>query len=144
MRKTDSRRADFPSWCIVAAAFGCYSCLAQTSQVPEIVTDRPDITESSIVIPVGSVQVENGFTWTRDHRTSAIDLPETLFRLGLFGRTEVRLTAPNYLDRTGGQYPLSRLGDASIGIKGQLGPPPGALQVAVIVRLTVPTAATRA
>ena len=33
---------------------------------PEIVTDRPDITESSIVIPKGSLQLENGLTWTND------------------------------------------------------------------------------
>ena len=66
----------------MAAAIGCYSCLAQTPPIPEIVTDRPDITESSTVIPLGSVQVENGFTWTRDQRISAIDLPEMLVRVG--------------------------------------------------------------
>jgi hypothetical protein len=32
----------------------------------DIVTDRPDVTESSIVIPNGSFQLENGFTWKRD------------------------------------------------------------------------------
>jgi hypothetical protein len=83
--------------CIVAAAIGCYSCLAQTPQIPEIVTGRPDITESSTVIPLGSVQVENGLTWTRDQRTGAIDSPEMLVRMGLWERTEVRFTAPNYL-----------------------------------------------
>jgi hypothetical protein len=129
--------------CIVAAVIGCYSCLAQTSQIPEIVTDRPDITESSIVIPLGSVQVENGFTWTRDPRTSAIDLPEMLVRLGLWERTEVRITAPNYLDRADGQHVLSGLGDTSIGIKEQLGPLRGAFEVAVIVALSVPTGVDR-
>lgn len=31
---------------------------------PEIVTDRPDITESGIVVPRGSLQAENGLTLT--------------------------------------------------------------------------------
>jgi Putative MetA-pathway of phenol degradation len=126
-----------------AATLVCCPCLAQTSQVPEIVTDRPDITESSVVIPLGSIQAENGFTWTRDHRTSALDVPESLIRLGLWERTELRFTAPNYLDRTGAPYRLSGLGDTSIGIKEQLGPLPGAFEVAVIVALSVPTGARR-
>lgn len=54
----------------------------------------------------------------------------------------MRFTAPNYLDRTGGQYRLSGLGDTSIGIKEQLGPLPGTLEVAVIVALSVPTGAS--
>ena len=33
----------------------------------EIVTDRPDVTESSIVIPKETFQMENGLTWTTDH-----------------------------------------------------------------------------
>jgi hypothetical protein len=33
---------------------------------PEIVTDRPDITESAIVVPKGSLQFESGLTWTSD------------------------------------------------------------------------------
>ena len=69
------------------------------------------------MIPLGSIQAENGFTWTRDHRTSEIDLPGSLVRLGLWERTELRLTVPNYLDRIGAQYRLSGLGDTSIGVK---------------------------
>ena len=129
--------------CVFEVAIGSLSCLAQTPQIPEIVTDRPDITESSIVVPVGAVQAENGFTWTRDHRTSSIDLPETLFRVGLWERTEVRFTAPNYRDQVDGQHGPSGLGDTSIGLKEQLGPLPGAIDVAVIVAFTIPTGADK-
>src|SRR5258708_487968 len=79
MRKRESRPAEFPRGASSRLHSSAIHASAQTAQVPAIVTDRPDIAESSIVIPVGSVQVENGFTWTRDHRTSAIDLRETLF-----------------------------------------------------------------
>ena len=33
----------------------------------ETVTDRPDVMESSIVIPKETFQMENGLTWTTDH-----------------------------------------------------------------------------
>ena len=125
------------------AAIGCFSCLAQTPKIPDIVTDRPDITESSIVVPVGALQVENGVTWTRDHRTNSTDLPETLFRVGLWERTEVRFTAPNYLDRLDGRNGLSGLGDTSIGLKEQLGPLPGAIDLAVIAAFSIPTGASK-
>ncbi|HET6180145.1 MAG TPA: hypothetical protein VFE61_24705 [Candidatus Sulfotelmatobacter sp.] len=45
---------------------------------PGIVTDRPDVTESSIVVPKGSVQFENGITWTKQRHDDAIDFSETL------------------------------------------------------------------
>src|SRR6202007_2962867 len=66
---------------------------------PEIVTDRPDVTESSVVVPKGSLQVENGMTWTNDHGAQTFDLSETLIRLGISNRTEIRIVAPNYLGR---------------------------------------------
>ena len=60
---------------------------------PEIVTDRPDITESGIVVPKGSLQAENGLTLTSDHGQRTVDLSETLLRLGVGSRTELRLEA---------------------------------------------------
>lgn len=63
---------------------------------PEIVTDRPDVTESSIVVPKGSLQFENGLTWTSDHGQSALDLSETLARFGISRLTELRFVVPNY------------------------------------------------
>jgi hypothetical protein len=129
--------------CIFVAALGPAYCAGQTPGTREIVTDRPDITESSIVIPVGSVQSENGLTWTRDHGTSAIGLPETLIRVGLWERTEVRFVAPNYLDQIEGRRAPSGFGDTSIGMKEQLGPLPGGIDLAVIVAFSVPTGADR-
>ena len=79
----------------------------------------------------------------RDHQTSTIDLPEQLVRLGLWEHTELRFSAPNYLDRTGGQHRQSGLADTSIGIKEQIGPLPGDLEVAVIVALSVPPGSSR-
>jgi hypothetical protein len=46
-----------------------------------IVTDRPDITEDSTVLPKGSIQLENGVAWTSDHGARTLDLPQSLPRL---------------------------------------------------------------
>jgi hypothetical protein len=65
--KTTSK-ARFSTCPLVSLFFiGAVLSAAQTTlsaSDPDIVTDRPDITESSIVVPRGSLQVENG--WTLD------------------------------------------------------------------------------
>ena len=127
--------------CIVLAAVDCAPCFGQTPTSEEIVTDRPDVTEASTVIPVGSVQSESGLTWTGDHGSSTIGLPETLFRMGLWERTEVRFGAPDYLYRLDGQRTPAGFGDTSIGLKQQIGPLPGGVDLAVIVAFSVPTGA---
>ena len=85
------------SWCPLISVLAVQACIGQVSSTSEIITDRPDITESSVVIPAGSVQVENGVTWSADHGNLTVDLSETLIRVGVLGRTEIRLTPPNYV-----------------------------------------------
>jgi hypothetical protein len=117
------------------------------SQTPakdlDIVTDRPDITESSIVVPKGSLQAENGVTWTNDHGQRTFDVSETLLRLGVARQTELRFGAPNYLFGLPGQTPPSGFADMSLGIKQQLGPLPGGFDLAVIAAVNFPTGADR-
>lgn len=84
-----------------------------------IVTDRPDVTESSIVVPTGSLQIENGITWTSHHRFQTFDLPESLMRFGLAPRTEFRIAVPNYFGGISGPDPMG-FGDITLGIKEQL------------------------
>ena len=90
----------------------------------EIVTDRPDVTESSIVVPKGTFQMENGLTWTTDHGFQTFDLSESLMRFGVSARTEIRLVVPNYLGEITGPDPTG-FGDVALGMKQQLGPLPG-------------------
>jgi hypothetical protein len=44
-----------------------------------IATDRPAITNSSVVVPAGSFQVENGFLETSSQGQSVLDGPEVAF-----------------------------------------------------------------
>ena len=110
---------------------------------PEIVTDRPDITESAIVIPKGSLQFENGLTRTSDQGETALDLSETLVRFGVFDRTELRVVVPNYIAGLTGPTSASGFGDVAVGLKQQLGPLRGDVDLAVIIALSLPIGADR-
>jgi hypothetical protein len=107
-----------------------------------IATDRPAVTNSSVVVPVGTLQVENGFLETSSQGQSVIDGPETLVRIGVAKRTELRFSVPDYeynLTTTGGLQ--SGLGDFAVGLKEQLGPTRGGFDVSAILFLSFPTGA---
>lgn len=107
-----------------------------------IATDRPAITNSSVVVPAGSFQMENGFLETSSQGQSVLDGPVSLVRFGINTRTELRFTAPDYLYRLNtGDDIGSGFGDFALGVKEQLGPTPGKFDVSVIVFLSFPTGA---
>jgi hypothetical protein len=99
-----------------------------------IATDRPAVTNSSVVVPAGSFQAENGFLETSSQGQGMVDGPETLLRIGVATRTELRFTAPDYyynLNTTGGLG--LGFGDFGVGVKEQLGPTPGGFDVSAIL-----------
>lgn len=106
-----------------------------------IATDRPAVTNSSIVVPAGTVQVENGFTVTNNQGQSITDGSETLMRLGILTRTEVRFTAPDYYYNLNGSGIGSGFGDLALGVKEQLGPLPGKLDASLTGFVSLPTGA---
>ena len=98
-------------------------------------TDRPAVTESSVVVPRGSFQVENGFLVTSDQGQNTLDGPETEMRFGVTSSTEFRLTTPDYYHDA-----VSGFSDLAIGIKQQLGPA-GGFDVSIVAFLSIPTGA---
>jgi hypothetical protein len=105
---------------------------------PPIATDRPAVTESSVAVPPGYLQFENGFSDTRSQGQTTFDGPQTLVRLGVASNTELRLTAPDYVDGDSGPSGFS---DLRVGMKQQLGPTPGGFDVSLILTLSLPTGA---
>jgi len=101
-------------------------------------TDRPAVTDSSVVVPAGSLQLENGFTDTVSGGHSIFDGPETLLRFGVAAKTELRLDVPDYF---GSADLPSGFGDLTVGLKQQLGPAPGAFDVSLVLSLSLPTGA---
>lgn len=111
-----------------------------------IMTDRPAVTDASIVVPAGSLQVENGFLDTSAQGLRTLDGPESLIRVGLRSKTELRLYVPDYdynesLGLSAGPAPGSGFGDLAVGVKQQLGPAPGGFDVSVVAFLSFPTGA---
>ena len=67
----------------------------ETEEPPELINDRPDQTESSTIIPAGSVQAEVGVTIDNEKKggikSSALTIPAGLFRYGVSNSFELRL-----------------------------------------------------
>ncbi|MGA9722617.1 MAG: hypothetical protein WBQ86_09200, partial [Candidatus Binatus sp.] len=74
----------------VFAADGC------PTSSSEISTDRPDVTNSSRVVPYGSLQAENGVDWTVRQSSDVVSGSETRLRLGVAQCTELTADVPTY------------------------------------------------
>lgn len=105
--------------------FTVISSYTNAQEEANIITDRPDQTESSSVIPRGSLQIESGvligFTNASNSAEKQIAAPSTLFRLGILNTIELRifnqfesLKNQNTGDKTSG------ISDLEIGAKIQL------------------------
>jgi hypothetical protein len=107
-----------------------------------ITTDRPQITSSSVVVPCGSLQFENGFQETGNRGQQTFDFPETSVRLGIARKTELRIGVPDYFYNGDAAATFgSGLGDLSLGFKQQLGPTRGGFDVSLIPSVSFPTGA---
>jgi len=107
-----------------------------------ITTDRPAITDSSVVVRSGDLLFENGFTETASQGQRSFDFPETLVRFGLTSKTELRFTPPddfqNLNTRSGSG---SGWGDLSLGVKQQLASSSEGFNASLVVSLSCPTGA---
>jgi hypothetical protein len=115
---------------------------AQVADKPVISTDRPSVAESSVVVPRGFLQVENGLLLTHAQGEDVFDLPETSLRFGLLDRTELRFSVPDYFHTLPTESPtVSGFGDMAIGLKQQLGPTRDNFNFAAVLFLSFPTGA---
>jgi hypothetical protein len=85
-----------------------------------LVTDRPDVTESTEAVRPGRLQVEMGFTLARDRRAgdtwTDLRIPETLLRIGLVDNIELRIELPAYARVSNGDT-VDGATDMSVGAK---------------------------
>lgn len=121
---------------------GTTSLHAQTVSDLVISTDRPSVANSSIVVPKGYFQLENGLLVTRTQGSYWLDLPETSVRFGLLKKTELRFDVPDYFHSVSGGTSLpSGFSDSAIGVKQQLGPTGDNFNFSAILFLSLPTGA---
>lgn len=117
------------------------------AQPAELVTDRPDQTESAVTVPKGAWQLEAGWTWSRSDSggldTDTHEAPGTLLRVGLTQRLELRAGWSGYLredtDGPGDGGRVEGFGDADLGFKTLLAEATaGRPQLALLVSTSLP------
>ncbi len=110
----------------------------------ELVTDRPDQTESSVTVPKRSLQIESGIMFT-DWKENSFNikqtlLPTALFRYGVTSGIELRLVAQNEKLKNDSEK-INGLSDFEIGTKVQvLKKEDINTEIAFIAHLILPTA----
>ena len=128
------------------------SLLAQErvrAPAPELITDRPDRTESTALIPPSLVQIEAGASWAQDDDAGtlvrALAVSEVLLRIGVLPALEARLGFSGWRRRSvagdGASGPTeSGIGDISVGFKTRvLAARAGLPEIAFIGTLLLPT-----
>jgi Putative MetA-pathway of phenol degradation len=127
-------------------------CLAPieraNAQVRELITDRPDQTESSETVRPGYVQFEFGWTHSEDDEGADVtsdSLPETLIRIGIADHLEFRFGFDGYVwDDIDGAGTDEGAGDLEIGVKWKLWEETGRRpQTAILAGTSLPTGETR-
>ena len=120
---------------------------AAKADEPELLTDRPDQTETAVVVPVGTVQVELGAALAIDNeggeRTETAGGPGTLVRFGVHPRLELRLEWPGWIGAersgAGGRSRVSEPGDPELGVKVALAGAQGARpDMALLAHVSLP------
>jgi hypothetical protein len=106
----------------------------------EIATDRPDVTNSSVVVPVGSLQSENGVDFIARDGGRTVDGTNSRWRLGIAPCLEILVDVPTYFANirgTGG----SGFSDVAPGVKWQISPVPEKIDLSVAFGASLPTGA---
>jgi Putative MetA-pathway of phenol degradation len=105
-----------------------------------IATDRPDVTNSSVVVPVGSLQNENGANVSRRGGVDIFDGTNSRWRLGIAPCFEVLIDLPNYVGTFRGAGD-SGFGNVAPAFKWQISPVPGKVDLSMTIGAGLPTGA---
>jgi len=108
----------------------------------DIDTNRPSFCQSAIVVPKGSLQLENGTLYQHfQHGLTYFDIPENQLRLGLTRTTEFQMFTPDFVLHNQGATTLGTTsGLEEVGIKQQL-PPFKRLVASFVGGVNIPTGA---
>jgi hypothetical protein len=126
--------------CGSLACFGASGAAADECTQPShpIETDRPDVTNSSIVVPVGSLQNENGINVSRNDAADLLDGTNSRWRYGIVPCLEVLVDLPNYFTTFRGAGP-SGFSDVAPAVKWQLNLPQSKFDLSVTAGAALPT-----
>lgn len=122
----------FPLGVTMARAEQC-----PTPQSP-IETDRPDVTNSSVVVPQRSWQSENGVNLSRRNGDTTFDGTDSRVRFGMAPCLEILVDVPSYFAALHGAH-NSGFSDAAPAVKWQVSPMPGTFDLAATFGAALPT-----
>ena len=122
-------------WSAVPAGVRAATC---PTPMDAITTDRPDVTNSSLVVPTGSLQAENGVNIVGQGHSQSLDATNTRLRLGAAECLEILFDVPTYFARLRGQSP-SGFSGATPAIKRQLDFLPAGFTLSATAGLGLPT-----
>jgi hypothetical protein len=106
------------------SSWSCANAEGCPTNTDPIATDRPDVTNSSLVVPTGSLQAENGIDWTVRDGSDALQGTNTRLRLGIAHCTEFVLDVPSYVEAFNGKE-ASGFSNLVVSFKRQLPVPLG-------------------
>jgi hypothetical protein len=148
MSKSPLPRSRIPLlWCVpLIATLATYPTTAGASDpcpssADEIATDRPDVTNSSLVVPYASLQMENGVDWTTEDGSNVLDGTNTRLRLGIAHCTEFLIDVPSYFLSLDGSRP-SGFSNVVVSFKRQL-PVPFGLDLSATAGLGFPSGSSK-
>src|SRR6202048_4998255 len=107
----------------------------------EIDTDRPDVTNSSVVVPAGSLQIENGINLSARDGSRFVDGTNTRLRAGIANCLELLVDVPTYFANvrgTGG----SGFSDVAPALKWQIRSISGKIDLSAVFGVALPTGST--
>ena len=86
----------------------------------DIITDRPDQTESPNTLNKGNLQIESGFLFNKDRENKKLVkqnlAPTNLFRYGITNNIELRLLT-QFESQTSNKIKISGMSDIELGVK---------------------------
>jgi hypothetical protein len=106
----------------------------------EIAPDRPDVTNSSLVVPTGSLQSENGVNLSSRDGGRSVDGTNTRWRLGVAPCFELLVDLPTYVANI---HAPGNAGftDVAPAVKWQISPIPGKFDLSAVFGVALPTGA---
>jgi Putative MetA-pathway of phenol degradation len=127
---------------LILAAILAVGGAARADQCPQkgspIETDRPDVTNSSLVVPQGSFQNENGVNFSAPPGGHEFDGTNSRLRLGIAPCLEVFVDVPTYFAPVSGSLPAG-FTNVAPAIKWQISPVPGKLDLSATLGVGLPT-----
>jgi hypothetical protein len=130
------------SCCVGLLAAALCPGMAQAGECPspqsEIATDRPDVTNSSLVVPDGSIQIENGLNTSGQSAGKGFDGSNSRLRFGIAPCLELLVDIPSYVGRLTGTVD-SGFTNVTPGVKWQVSGLPEPANLSVVFGVGLPT-----